>query len=31
MVSGLSKVGAAFPTMVDDYERADSASRVGKG
>jgi len=31
MVSGLSKVGAAFPTMADNYERADSASRVGKG
>lgn len=28
MVSGLSKVGAAFPIMADNYERADSATEA---
>jgi hypothetical protein len=31
MVTGLGKVGQAFPTMADNYERADSSSQVHKG
>jgi uncharacterized protein YukE len=31
LVTGLSKVGQAFPTMADNYDRADASSAVSKG
>ena len=31
MVTGLGKVGQAFPAMADNYEHADASSRVSKG
>lgn len=30
MVTGLSKVGQAFPTMADNYDHADTSSQVSK-
>jgi uncharacterized protein YukE len=31
MVTGLGKVGQAFPAMADNYDHADASSRASKG